>query len=293
MKISVVIPAYNAEKTLPSLLESLSTQSIKGFEAIVVDDCSTDTTPCIARSYECRLIRLGENHGPAHARNIGAGEATGDILAFSDGDCRVAKDWLKNIEENLSPNDCEALMGRLSLLPSTFLGDSISALGFPAGGSIGFDKIWRVDANGFTNSISSCNCAIKRDVFREIGGFDESFPYAGGEDSLLAYRLTEMGFRIKYCPEVLVYHDARDSFRDFLRWQFRRGISSYIFSTKVTNKKDFVSLRLWSTRNIMRRYCTDNKFPLILFLLATGFFVQYIAYLFASYKRTFYAGVNH
>jgi glycosyltransferase involved in cell wall biosynthesis len=293
MKISVIIPVFNAEQSLPSLIESLSNQSFDDFEVIVVDDCSTDDTSYIAQSYECRLIRLGENRGPAHARNIGAEEASGDILAFSDGDCKVEQDWVENIHNHFSRNDCEAIMGKLILLPSTILGDSISALGFPAGGSIGFDRIWKVDANGFTDSLSSCNCAIKEHVFQKVGGFDEAFPYAGGEDSLLAYQLRENNFRIKYCPDVLVYHDARDSFRDFLKWQFHRGISAYIFSIRIAGRKSFVSLRLWSTGNIIRHYCFDKKIPLILFLLGTSFFVQCIGFLFARYKRMFYANPNH
>ena len=106
-------------------------------------------------------------------------------------------------------------MGKIVLLPSNFLGDSISALGFPAGGSIGFDKIWKVDAKGFTDSLSTCNCAIRKDAFEKIGGFDESFPFPGGEDSLLAYNLRNLNYRIKYCTNIVVYHAARDSFRGF------------------------------------------------------------------------------
>lgn len=293
MRFSVIVPAYNAEATLPTLLDSLSNQSFKDFEVIVVDDCSQDSTFRIAQSYHFNVIQLSENHGPAYCRNMGAKSARGDIFVFTDSDCRANRNWLKNIQRHFSQNDTEAIMGRLVILPSTFLGDSISALGFPAGGAIGFDKIWKVDRDGFTTSLSSCNCAIRKDVFWNIGGFDESFPYAGGEDSLMALRLTTLNYRIRYVPDVLAYHEARGSLGDFLKWQFRRGISSYIFSTKVANKKDFVSLRLWSTRNIMRRYCTDKKFPLILFLLGTGFLVQCIGFLFANYKRTFYAGLNH
>jgi len=181
-------------------------------------------------------------------------------------------------------NEFGAIMGRLVLMPSTLLGDSISAIGFPAGGAIGFDKIWKVDQKGFTDSISSCNCAVRKDVFDKIGGFDESFPYPGGEDSLLAYALRRLNYRIKYCPDVLVSHAARDSFKGFLKWQFRRGISSYIFSTKVSNKEKFLSLRIWSTGNIIRHYYTDKKIPLILTLLMTSFFVQLSGFLYGRHK---------
>lgn len=71
------------------------------------------------------------------------------------------------------------------MMPSNLLGDSISALGFPAGGAIVFDKIWKVNQDGFTDSLSTCNCAVKKDIFQKMGGFDDSFPFPGGEDSFL------------------------------------------------------------------------------------------------------------
>jgi GT2 family glycosyltransferase len=174
-------------------------------------------------------------------------------------------------------------MGKLIISPSDYLGDSISALGFPAGGSLGFEKIWRVDKDSLTNSLSSCNCAIKKVVFWEVGGFDESFPYAGGEDSYLAYRLVKSGYSIKYCPDVLAYHDARDSLRDFIKWQFRRGVSSYIFSQKVKKKTDFIGLRFWSTKNIIINSLNDKKMPLILSLFLFSIAMQMSGMIYAKY----------
>jgi GT2 family glycosyltransferase len=293
MRFSIIVPAYNTEATLPVLLQSLFKQSYYDFEVIVVDDCSKDDTAEVARSYDCETIQLSANHGPAYCRNVGARKAHGEILAFTDSDCCVEKHWLENIQKYFVPNNTDALMGKLILRPSNFLGDSISALGFPAGGAIGFDKIWKVDQKGFTDSLSSCNCAIKKDIFWEAGGFDESFPYPGGEDSFFAYNLRRLNYKIRYCPDVLVYHEARDSFKDFFKWQFRRGESSFIFSTKVSNRKNFLSLRIWSTGNVISNYCKDKKFPMILCLLSISLFLQFIGFLFAKHKRESYASLNH
>ncbi len=293
MNLSVIVPAYNAEATLPALLDSLSNQSYDEFEVVVIDDASRDQTNRIAWSYPCELITLSENRGPAYARNVGAKKARGEILAFTDSDCRVDSNWVANIHKHFSYSDTEVIMGRLVLMPSTLLGDSISAIGFPAGGTIGFDKIWKVNGMGFTESLSSCNCAIRKGIFHKVGGFDDSFPYPGGEDSLLAYNLTELNYRIKYCPNVLAYHEARDSLPGFLRWQFRRGISSFIFSTKVAKKKKFISLRFWSTGNIIRHYYTDKKFPIILCLLGLSFVIQFMGFLFGIYYRGHLASSHH
>ena len=284
MNFSVIVPAYNAEATLPALLNSLSNQSYKDYEIVVVDDFSRDRTPRITRDYQCKLIILSKNHGPAYCRNIGVKNASGEILVFTDSDCIADYHWLANIHRCFSNSNIAAIMGRVILMPSTLLGNSISALGFPAGGAIGFEKIWRVDQYGFTDSLSSCNCAIRKDIFDKIGGFDVSFPYPGGEDSLLAYSLRRLNHRIKYYPSALVYHNARDSLAGFLKWQFHRGVSSFLFSTKISDKKRFVSLRLWSISNILRHYCRDRKFPLILFLLGTGFSLQFVGFIYGKNK---------
>ncbi len=285
MKFSVIIPAYNAASTLPGLLDSLANQRYPNdFEVIVVDDCSTDSTTDICGRFGCRLTCCANNSGPASCRNLGAACATGEFLIFTDSDCIVSSDWLQCFERAVALADSHVIMGKLILLPSTVMGEAISALGFPAGGSLGFEKMWRVSADGYTTSLSSCNFAIRRDIFFKLGGFDESFPYAGGEDSFLAHRLVEAGYRIRYRPEVIAYHPARKSFVEFLRWQFRRGISSLIFASKISRKNDYVSLRLWSTKNVIKHNLRDRKFPLILLLLALSFAAQTGGFLFAKYK---------
>lgn len=287
MKLSIIIPVYNAERTLPHLLDSLSAQKVQDIEVIFVDDNSGDSTTRILDASPYKIIKLPENHGPAYCRNIGAENADGDVLVFTDSDCRVHESWSENIYHHFVESESDAIMGKLVLMPSTFLGDAISALGFPAGGAIGFDKIWKVDENGYTTSLSTCNCAVRKDVFRKIGGFDTSFPFPGGEDSLLAYHLIRSGYRIQYSPDVVVHHEARDAFMGFIRWQFKRGISSYIFSKKISNKGDFMSLRLWSTKNIIREYYMNRKFPLIFFLLATSFIVQFSGLIYAKLSRSY------
>ena len=285
MKFSVIIPAYNAESTLPGLLDSLSKQSYaEDFEVIVVDDYSSDRTIEICRRFGCSTIACINNNGPAKCRNQGAARAVGEFLIFTDSDCIVSPDWLECFERSLALRDSDAVIGKLVLLPSTTLGDSISALGFPAGGSLGFEKIWKVSADGYTKSLSSCNFAIRKDIFFKLGGFDESFPYAGGEDTFLAYQLVESGHGIRYCPEVVAFHPARKSFGEFIRWQFRRGVSSLIFAKKITRRSEFVSLRLWSTKNVIKYNFRNRRFPLIFLLLGLSFAAQMSGFLFAKYK---------
>ena len=87
MKISVIIPAYNAGETLAETLDSVLAQSCKAYEVIVVDDGSTDTTVAIATSHSLmpKVISTA-NHGAASALNLGIKSATGDVLTFLDAD---------------------------------------------------------------------------------------------------------------------------------------------------------------------------------------------------------------
>lgn len=110
MNLSVIVPAYNAEATLPALLDSLSVQSYKDFEVVVVDDFLRDRTPLIARDHQCKLIALSENHGPAYCHNIGVKNVSGEILVFTDSDCLVDKHWLANIYKDFLNNNVAAIM---------------------------------------------------------------------------------------------------------------------------------------------------------------------------------------
>lgn len=94
--ISFIIPAYNAEKNLSKCLDAILDTAKVDDEIILVNDASLDSTPRIASFYNCKIINLKNNGGPAHARNHGAGIANKDILIFVDSDVLVSKE---NIEE--------------------------------------------------------------------------------------------------------------------------------------------------------------------------------------------------
>jgi len=283
--LSVIVPVYNAAETLPALLDSLCPQLHEGCEVILVDDASADGSPDISARYPVHLIRRSRNRGPAACRNAGAKAAQGNILVFTDSDCRVHPGWLEAIRMRFSHSRQDAIMGRVVLPPSSRLGDAISALGFPAGGSVGFEKIWPVNHEGLTTSLSTCNCALTRQAFFAAGGLDESFPFPGGEDSLLAYRLLEGGFSIRYCPEIAISHGARDDLAGFIRWQFKRGISSYLFSSKVARRGAYVGWRFRSTANVVRKAYQDRRLPLVMTLFAGSAVLQVSGFIYGRIQR--------
>ncbi len=110
MKISVVIPAYNEEKQISKCLQSLMEQEVKPDEIIVVDNNSTDKTAKIAKAFFVRVVHEAEQ-GMIPARNRGFNEAQGDIIARTDSDTILPKDWIKKIKSDFEKNDVGGVTG--------------------------------------------------------------------------------------------------------------------------------------------------------------------------------------
>lgn len=99
--LSIVIPCYNAEKTIGRTLESVFSSSFKNFEVIVADDASTDGTIEAVKKFRARIVQAKKNMGPAFARNQGARLAKGEIIVFIDADVLVEKNTLEKISARL------------------------------------------------------------------------------------------------------------------------------------------------------------------------------------------------
>jgi glycosyltransferase involved in cell wall biosynthesis len=275
-KISVVVPAYNAGRTIADTLMSVKAQGMRDMEVLVVDDRSKDNTAEISKRYADRVIVNKKNRGPAFTRNVGIRQSKADIIAFIDSDCVAEEGWLRSLYGEITRGEADVVMGNVKIPKSGIVGDSISALGFPGGGSTGFEKMWKVDENGFTDHITSCNLAVRKSVFKKHGMFDESFPLAGGEDSEFSFRISKKGAKIKFCRDAVVYHEPRTGLRSFVKWQFRRGESNIHFKRKVGRVNSFVGLRMWSAKNVITTHWNNPRFPLILSLLLLSLALQTI-----------------
>jgi glycosyltransferase involved in cell wall biosynthesis len=165
--ISVVVPTFNRVHILPRLLAALEEQNFPSdrYEILIVDDGSSDGTWDYLSSLDNSLIRaFNRGHGGAsRARNLGAANAQGEILAFTDDDCIPAPNWLRAISE--SRNQCGA--------NTAFLGHTYN----------------KDPASRFVHSVYkdfepvTCNFAVPRRVFQNVGGFDPHFIlYSGDED---------------------------------------------------------------------------------------------------------------
>ncbi|MGB1585430.1 MAG: glycosyltransferase [Thermoplasmatota archaeon] len=204
MKVSVIVTTYNEAKHIRHLLDSLRHQD--GLhEVILVDAGSSDDTVAIAkRIADVPLRVIVEPCSRGAGRNIGAREATGDLLAFIDGDCIANSRWL---EAMLAAWDGESVLaGRTEML-----------------GYWAFTKLHRVELPHQNQDTTwpSCNLAYPRGLFEAIGGFDERFVTA--EDIDLNFRAVDAGARIQHVRAAIVYARARDSITGFLRQAYWNG----------------------------------------------------------------------
>lgn len=212
MKVSVIIPARNAEATLARCLEACLAQSYADREIIVVDDGSSDSTPRIAQEFKVRLITQPPR-GPAAARNAGARAANGDAVAFTDSDCIPRRDWLENLVRAFA-DGADAVGGTYDIAnPESALASLVDAEIRVRHGS------FRPDVD----FLGSFNMAVRKDLFDRVLGFDESFSAASGEDNDLSYRLSDHGCRLRFIKEAVVSHFHPSRLMPYLKTQARHG----------------------------------------------------------------------
>lgn len=221
MDFSVIVPFFNRMDALAGCLGSLARLSYppERFEAILVDDGGEERADHLVSEYRDRLcVRLlrQEHAGPAAARNLGAGHASGAWLAFTDSDCMPAEDWLDRLAAVLGAADGSAVGGRVvNTLPNIC---SIASQ-------------WQSDylisylgaASGRPAFFPTNNFALPRESFLASGGFDTSFRQAGGEDREFCRRWVRQGQRLCWAPEAVVRHAHRLTWGAFCRQHFHYG----------------------------------------------------------------------
>jgi len=214
--ISIIIPAYNAEKPLPACLCSLLNQSINasGYEIIVVDDGSSDNTGMVVKGFKSVNLLRQKNQGPAAARNEGVKHAKGNIILFTDSDCVPNRDW---IEQMILPfkrdNDIAGVKGtyrtKQRSLAARFVQIEYE------------DKYDLLRKSKYIDFIDTYSAAFKRDVFRKFRGYDTEFPVACAEDVELSYRISKKGYKMVFNPKAVVYHTHPNTIRSYLRKKYK------------------------------------------------------------------------
>lgn len=210
-RVSVVVCAYNAERTMAACLASLEKLNYPNYEVVVINDGSNDRTRAISEQFDYVRLINQENKGLSAARNVGIEAADGEIVAFTDSDCVADPDWL-------------------TYLVGTFLRSGKSAVGgpnFPPPEDTLVPSAVAVSPGGPTHvllndevaeHIPGCNMAFKKKVLQEINGFDPVFR-AAGDDVDLCWRLQNAGYPIGFSPAAIVWHFRRNTVNAYLSQQ--------------------------------------------------------------------------
>ena len=225
MKYSIIVPVYNRPDEVDELLESLSNQTQKDFEVIIVEDGSVKTCKDVCDKYADILALhyyAKENSGPGQSRNYGAERANGEWLIILDSDVVLPGGYLEAIDKSLSSASDEivAFGGPDAAHPSftpvqkaiSYSMTSFFTTGGIRGGKAKLDKFYP----------RSFNMGIRRDVYQQLGGFTKM---RFGEDIDFSYRIVEAGHRPKLFPDAWVWHKRRTDFKKFFRQVYNSGIA--------------------------------------------------------------------
>lgn len=245
IKITIVIPVYNAGKTLQECLSAIYRSSYSAHEVIVVDDYSTDESVQIASKFPCRILKLEANSGAGIARNKGAESATGNVICFLDSDVVLPEDALSYIIESFGQKaDTSGVIGLLSNkirykdLCSRYKNSYMHYT---------YMKL-PVDVAVFYTSIAS----IKKDVFMACNGFDENYKSASIEDLEFGQRVVSRGYKLRLNKNIQVEHIRHYSLKELLKTGIIRTEGIIKIRLRERSKKGRVN-------NTKTRYVTSSR----------------------------------
>ena len=239
-KVSVIVACYNGGRTLNACLASLGRLNYPDYEVILVDDGSTDRTPEIARQFSwVRLIRQ-DNLGLSAARNTGLAAAQGEIVAFTDADCRADEDWLYYLVGDLLKSDFAGIGGHNLLPPDDSL-VAVAVMVSPGGPA----HVMLTDREA--EHIPGCNMAFYKWALDELAGFDRMFRKAG-DDVDVCWRLQHRGYQIGFSPAGFVWHYRRSTVRAYLQQQSGYGEAEALLSRKHPEYFNTIGRGIWRGR---------------------------------------------
>ena len=223
MKYSIIVPVFNRPDEVDELLESLTRQTLKNFEVVIVEDGSKIPCKDVCDKY-ANILDLHyyakPNSGPGQSRNYGAERANGEWLIVLDSDVVLPDGYLQAVENELREMPADAWGGPDAAHPSftpvqkaiSYSMTSFFTTGGIRGGKAKLDKFYP----------RSFNMGIRREVYQQLGGFSKM---RFGEDIDFSYRIVEAGYQPRLFPSAWVWHKRRTDFRKFFRQVYNSGIA--------------------------------------------------------------------
>lgn len=218
--VSVVVPVYNDPAGIKATLDSLLRQSspTDRYEVVVVDNGSTDETRAVVRGYReafdgLRLLVEDEIQGSYAARNRGIDAATGPVVAFVDADMVVDPDWIEDVARRMARTDAEYLACDVRLFTAC-----------EEGAVAKYNRLNDLHVERFIEDLSfapTCCLVVRRTLLEDVGRFDPRL--RSGGDLEFGNRVAASGRRLRYAPDLVMYHPTRTTLGALLRKARRVG----------------------------------------------------------------------
>ena len=223
MKYSFIIPVYNRPDEVDELLDSLTRQTFRDFEVVVVEDGSVVPCKDIVDKYADRLsihYYNKANSGPGQTRNYGVDRANGEYMLILDSDCILPEKYLEAVEAELQRQKADAFGGPDSAHESftdvqkaiNYAMTSFFTTGGIRGGKKKLDKFYP----------RSFNMGVRKDVYQALGGFSKM---RFGEDIDFSIRIFKGGYQCRLFPEAWVWHKRRTDLKKFFKQVHNSGIA--------------------------------------------------------------------
>lgn len=214
MIISVIIPVFRDWERLKTCLDLLAEQTadFDSFQVIVVNNDPSQEVPILNQT-PFQLILVEEpSPGSYAARNKGIELSTGQALLFTDSDCRPTSNWISQAIQLLNSSPFDLFAGKIDVVG-------------PAGNSfVDFDKAFAFPNERYVREENfgvTANLLVRKQVFQKIGGFNATL-FTGG-DSEFCNRAIREGFTITFSPDLIIYHPARESWKELKTKAIRFG----------------------------------------------------------------------
>jgi glycosyltransferase involved in cell wall biosynthesis len=214
-KVAIVIPTYNSATTILQSIEACLRQEYEGeIEVIVVDDGSTDQTSSMLSQYSNVHFIRQRNCGPAKARNTGWKSSKSDLICFTDSDCVPHPHWVRDFIPSFENQQVGGVGGSYNILNHEFL------LAKCIQEEIYYRHKYMPKKAAFLGSYNAC---FRRKILEQVGGFDESFRMASGEDNDLSYKVSNLGYTLIFDPHNTVGHYHPTKLWKYYRRQLSHG----------------------------------------------------------------------
>ena len=223
MKYSFIIPVFNRPDEVDELLNSLTTQTLRDFEVIVVEDGSSVPCKDVTEKYADKLLihyYYKDNSGPGQTRNYGVERASGEYMLILDSDCILPDTYLEEVEKELKRKEADAFGGPDRAHESftdvqkaiNYAMTSFFTTGGIRGGKKKMDKFYP----------RSFNMGVKKSVYQALGGFSKM---RFGEDIDFSIRIFKGGYACRLFPEAWVWHKRRTDLKKFFKQVHNSGIA--------------------------------------------------------------------